>query len=113
MDIVMARETMTKTLRQANIVNTATSNSACSTLRAVGQCAEDNSANTIKIVDLVELCNEAADHLSAANKLLYACPSDAEDSIGKLDAALGCLKKVTLKSSKTTEDAISESAQSA
>ena len=90
----MARYAKTKSVRERTDLATAAATAAASKmLRSVNQFTRADRAN--KIHDLVDLCGCAADHLSQANKLLYSGPTDTEEAIVELDAALECLKKVT------------------
>lgn len=56
-----------------------------------------NSKRLETITRLTSLCDEAADQMALAHKMLEAAPENAAAAMAHMDAALACLKRCEAK----------------
>ncbi len=99
----------------AETVNIATSEANRTMLRLATEAVvkPGKAKRASRITHLARLFDQAADHLAEAHKTLFSDPDKTETAIAHLDAALDCLRQVTVDRPVQPKEDEAERARSA
>lgn len=112
----MAREKKTNTVDAlAKTVNAVRSQASGDLLRIAAQAAvrPGKVEQAGRVMEFAAICDEAADHVARAHTMLFDEPEKAEVAMTHLDAALVCLKQLSVEAPAEQDEADREQAQTA
>ncbi|MGI9382058.1 MAG: hypothetical protein ACR2PO_02810 [Methyloligellaceae bacterium] len=112
----MARKKKTDAVDDlAKTVNAVRSEASSTMLRMAAQAAvrPGKVERAGRVMQFASICDEAADHVARAHTMLFDEPDKAEVAMTHLDAALVCLKQLSVEAPAEQDDPDREQAQTA